>query len=374
MNVLVYISKGVSDVDRQYLTTLFALLDTNPDIEITYDAPLWRHNFSLFHIFGCWDAKALRLYNIALRTHTPVVLSPFGELNPWRIHNLLKVKRMLLNIPVQRMLSRVEVVHACGQFESDTLKSLNATANIVRIDNPRISGAIDTADMAAQFVRLYHKTLNTWPATMLTAADLELVGALVLAGIDAEMFAAMDLRLETIDALTTPQWRYVLMYAAQERVLDLVRKGLERLQTETPSTDLSKFETFCFDPIPEDDNLAEGEEQEAEDEQQEETDNPDDNSTVDGIVEIVRTLYDTLPKDTAHLQLLATLYANLRLTDYDEQALVQALNKVKLLPFFRRVESVMHHLFKLPEGFMPILPLDDKQTKSLTNKITKVYN
>ena len=188
------------------------------------------------------------------------------------------------------------------------------------------------------------------------------------------MFAAMDLRLETIDALTTPQWRYVLMYAAQERVLDLVRKGLERLQTETPSTDLSKFETFCFDPIPEDDNLAEGEEQDAEDEQQEETDNPDDNSTVGVIVENVRTLYDALPKDTAHLQLLATLYANLRLTDYDEQALVQALNKVKLLPFFRRVESVMHDLFKLPEGFMPILPLDDKQTKSLTNKITKVYN
>ena len=102
MNVLVYISKGVSDVDRQYLTTLFALLETNPDIEITYDAPLWRHDFSLFHIFGCWDAKALRLYNMAFRTHTPVVLSPFGELNPWRIHSLLKVKRMLLNIPVQR--------------------------------------------------------------------------------------------------------------------------------------------------------------------------------------------------------------------------------------------------------------------------------
>ena len=81
-----------------------------------------------------------------------------------------------------------------------------------------------------------------------------------------------------------------------------------------------------------------------------------------------------ISKDTAHLQLLVNLYASLRLTDYDEQVLVQALIKARLLQFFRRAESVMHHLFKLPEGFMPILPLNDKRAAWLTSKITKVYN
>lgn len=374
MNVLVYISRGVSDVDKQYLTALFGLLDTDLNITVTQEMPSWQHNFSLFHIIGCWDAKALYLYSMAVRTHTPVVLSPFGDLNPWRVSNLPRVKRMLMHIPVQRMLRGVGVIHVCGQLESDTLKAINTNANIVRIDNPRISKGIDMTDMAKQFQRMYHKTLNTWPATMLTMADLELVGSLVLAGVDVEMFTLMDLHAETIEALSTSRWRFILMYAAQERVLDLLRKGLEKLQTDTPSTDLSSFEAFNFDPIPEDDTSAEDEEQNAEDEHEEETPDQDNDPTIKNIIDNVRSLHDSLSKDTAHLQLLVNLYASLRLTDYDEQVLVQALIKARLLQFFRRAESVMHHLFKLPEGFMPILPLNDKRAAWLTSKITKVYN
>ena len=279
-----------------------------------------------------------------------------------------------MHIPVQRMLRGVGVIHVCGQLESDTLKTINTNANIVRIDNPRISKGIDMTDMAKQFQRMYHKTLNTWPATMLTMADLELVGSLVLAGVDFEMFTLMDLHAETIEALSTAHWRFVLMYAAQERVLDLLRKGLEKLQTDTPSTDLSSFEAFNFDPIPEDDTSAEDEEQNAEDEHEEETPDQDNDPTIKNIIDNVRSLHDSLSKDTAHLQLLVNLYASLRLTDYDEQVLVQALIKARQLQFFRRAESVMHHLFKLPEGFMPILPLNDKRAAWLTSKITKVYN
>ena len=99
------------------------------------------------------------------------------------------------------MLKQVGVVHVCGQLEYDTLKAFNVNTNIVRIDNPRITSGIEMTDMANQFMRMYRKTLNTWPASMLTTAELELVGLLVLAGIDAEMYTLMDLRNETIEAL-----------------------------------------------------------------------------------------------------------------------------------------------------------------------------
>jgi hypothetical protein len=373
MNVLVYISKNVSDADKQYLTTLFGLMQNQLNITIASEAPSWKDSFSLIHLVGCWDAKTLYIYNWAVRTHTAVVLSPLGDLNPWHINNLPTAKRLLLNIPIKRMLKQVGVVHVCGQLEYDTLKTFNVNTNIVRIDNPRITSGIEMTDMANQFMRMYRKTLNTWPASMLTTAELELVGLLVLAGIDAEMFTLMDLRNETIEALATSKWSYVLMYAAQERVLDLLRKGLERLQTTTPSTDLSGFETFNFDPIPEDNNDTEdGEDAEVE-EIGEDTSSPDNNAVIKTIVENVLTLYNSLSEDTAHLQLLVNLYASLRLSDYDEEALVQALNKARMLQFFRQAEGVMHNLLKLPEGFMPILPLNDKHTTHLTHKITKVF-
>ncbi len=373
MKVLVYISKGVSDADRQYLTDLFSLINTNLTIVVTNDIPILRHDFSLFHLIGCWDAKTLLLYNLSLRTHTPVVLSPFGELNPWRIRSLSLPKRMVMTMPVKRMLGGVGVLHACGQLESETLKRRTNNANIVRIDNPRISKAVEFSDAANQFLRMYNKTLNTWPSSMLTQADLELTGLLVLAGVDPEMFGIMDLRSDAIEALSTPHWRFILMYAAQERVLDMVRKGLETLKAETPSTDLSGFETFSFDPIPEDSSLENDEQQEEADEQTTDDDAPNNDPTIGVIVDNVRALYESLPKDTAHLQLLTNLYASLRLNDYDEQMLVKALNAERLLPFFRRAEGVMHRLLKLPEGFMPTPPLEDNRTAWLTTKITKVY-
>lgn len=77
MNVLVYISRGVSDVDKQYLTALFGLLDTDLNITVTQEVPSWQHDFSLFHIIGCWDAK-----------HYTCIVWQYGHIRQWSYHPL----------------------------------------------------------------------------------------------------------------------------------------------------------------------------------------------------------------------------------------------------------------------------------------------
>ena len=40
-------------------------------------------HYDILHIHGCWHYSAYRLYKLAVRKGTRMVLSPYGQLEPW---------------------------------------------------------------------------------------------------------------------------------------------------------------------------------------------------------------------------------------------------------------------------------------------------
>jgi len=79
-------------------------------------------SIDLLHVHEVWSHPVYAAAKIARRSGTPCVLTPHGELEPWRVRNrLLKhlKKRAYLSLLGQRMLRGVDCLHAITPREVD---------------------------------------------------------------------------------------------------------------------------------------------------------------------------------------------------------------------------------------------------------------
>lgn len=374
MNVLTYFSRDIPDADRQHLQSLYALMAGQVGCtQFASKADLDRSKYALMHLVGCWDARTIWLQKQAEERNIPVLLSLWGTLTPWYIRRLNPACRLLLGKRVRRMVCRSTAVHVCGELEQSLFRARRWNDACERIDNPLLSNAVDERAVAAQWERLYHKVLDTRPASMLSEADERLIGDLLLAGVDPEWFSDLELQPQLESQFDQTPWRYVLMYAQQEQVLEGLYAGLKQLSLPAPHVDWAAFESFRTGDEPLN-HLS--------------TEPPThvsgmlnkkvrrlaacSDETVRKLCYMVFHLYQEEKDHQLPLAHLVDLYCKLRLEPFDEALFVSQLRGAGLLPFFRRIEYVLQHFLRLTEGFMPAPALADKRAQQLRRKIIKI--
>ena len=69
------------------------------------------------------------------------------------------------------------------------------------------------------------------------------------------------------------------------------------------------------------------------------------------------------------LRHLIELDRSLRRDNIQDDRLCETLDENHLLKYFRRVLQLLSELTDIDEGFMPAVPLDDRQTKTLRNRL-----
>lgn len=68
---------------------------------------------------------------------------------------------------------------------------------------------------------------------------------------------------------------------------------------------------------------------------------------------------------------LCNLHTLIKYNDYDEDQLKDILKRMQLYKFSRRMIKILEEFTQLEEGFMPLIPLDDKHTKQIRNIFNK---
>jgi hypothetical protein len=150
-----------------------------------------------------------------------------------------------------------------------------------------------------------------------------------------------DCRWITEDVPAEPDWRQIAIFARHEQVAHTVELGMKVMGQNPPAIDAMAIATYL----------------------------PDDYTPVEPSTDLETLLWDLHRAPT--LNRLCALHTLLRKTDFDDAHFVGLLRQRKQLKWGQRLMQVLANLTLLEEGFMPLPALDDKETDTIIQTITK---
>ena len=281
----------------------------------------------IIHIHGCWHSLSSLTTPSALRRR--IVITPHGGLQPW-ILSEHKAQQIL----ERRLVGRAYTLIAMGQQERQELQKLGWNPRIETIANPLITRTTTTEQLVSEHLRIYQKVMDSYVCELLNEESKQTLRTLLKAGITGDRRWLGDIQIKEV------QWRPLLLYAYQEGVADVVARGIDVLGIHAPATNTAQVD--CYLPV----NYKQPQSQ-----------------TV-SLQELIKL---TLGHPT--LRYLADLDSKLRQSDIDEEQLAEELKNTELKAKTARLMQLLAEQTALDEGFMPIAPLNDKQTQVLRQKL-----
>jgi len=206
--------------------------------------------------------------------------------------------------------------------------------------NPVITRSVTVAETAKELCRVYRTVMDSNVLELMDSDTLTALRLLLKVG------TAGDKRWAQQPLPATADWRQIVIYAYREGVLDTVKKGFRLFGAETPSINLE--ETAAY--LPKD----------------YETPKP---PHAGSLAELVQLLDDEAAAGHLTLQSIVELQRMLMNTNVDEDKLAKMLEESKQTKMFGRLLHLAAEMTLLDEGFMPLPPINDKQTQQLGQTI-----
>ena len=340
----------------------------------------------IVHVHGCWHYSIVRQ---ALRFHREgarIVMSPHGGLEPWVIHERHFTEKLTKTLLWQRrMVESAYVLIAHGPMEAEALQQLGWNPRAETIRNAVVTNSITPEAMRQHTREVYRKVMDSDTVELMDADSRRMLSILLKAGITGdkrwldERLEMRDERLEMRDErydyiqgdsqgnsrgnsqansqgvqgnhisplsllpshLNDSSWRQLLVYADHENVRAVVDRGLHVLDIRAPYIETNRIKSY----LPTDYQLPKVE-----------------NRSVVGIVSEMR-------QGPLTLRQFVELDRALRRDDVNDEVIVDQLTEKRLIRFFRHILQLLQEQTLLDEGFLPAVPINDKQTANLRHQL-----
>jgi glycosyltransferase involved in cell wall biosynthesis len=311
-------------------------------------------HYDLVHLHGCWRNSTRKIVAAALRQGARLVLTPHGQLNPWVMEDNYWQEKLPKRVFYQRAIVRqAYAVIIQGAIEQECMQKLKWNSRQVMIRNAVVTHSITPEEMASKTYDVYWKIINSNPLSLMTDDTRVALKNLLKAGITGDV--------RWLDDMTAPhdvtEWRKILCFAHQEHVEDTLQRGIRVMGLEAPDIDATQIPYF----LPDDYEEAETIQQTIGN--QFATEN-------DRLMATFRTLRRLSADRQLRIAHLVELDRELRRHACQEDILADDLAEYKLLKLARRIMQLMAEKTGLTDGFMPVLPLNDRTTRTLSKRIT----
>lgn len=311
-------------------------------------------HFDILHIHGCWRYSAYRILKLATKNGSRMVLSPYGQLEPWIINeNYWKEKAPKKWLFQKDIVENAYALIIQGEMEEECMRKLGRNERLEIIRNPMITQSISPSEMAYKTYCVYRKILDSHTIGLMQERTRLLLRDFIKAGITGDARWVTD-DLPEID--DTEQWRHLLIYAHHEHIIHLVQRGIHLLHYQAPDLDIQKIS--CYLP-------AHG-------------------TTIQSIQDAIGSQYVSendrliatfkqIRKLSQHHQLtichLCEIDRELREHYVEEDHLMETLKEAGLFKMACRTMSLLDAYTGFDIGFMPVPPLDDGITRKLKQQI-----
>lgn len=358
MNVLHYISDKDSMI-RQYVTMLVNSMGLEADNTVAEEDGIAKEklqtvHFDILHIHGCWSYAAYRLLKIAENKGVRVVLSPYGQLEPWIIQEDYWKEKFPKKLLFQKDLAvRAYAVIIQGKMEEECIRDLGWNERLEIIRNPIITHSITAAEMAHQTYRVYRKVLDSNTLQLMKPQTVQLLRSMIKAGITGDRQWVTDDLYEMNDM---EQWRYVLVYARDENISPIVIRGARLLNYQIPDLDTSTISSYLPKKYEKVKSIQEsiGNQYVSENER---------------LMATFRQVRKLILRRQLTISHLCEIDRELREHDVEEDHLCETLKDSHLYKLACRTMRLMDELTGLDEGFMPMSPLNDRITQQIKLQI-----
>lgn len=341
---------------------------------------LKQYNPDIVTIHACWSMNAAIVGCICRKKGFAVVTLPHGGLMTNQLNTQFwkqKLPRILLY--QWAAIRKSYAVVATTTNELNELRELGWRKRLILVRNPFAIDTIhSTEEESAECMRmLYQKIVDT--NAYLNLSDFEEQAFCLLLFTSTVSDSGMTIkdstelqevlteeRQQQLRRLSQMEWQHILLAAKDRGVEREISEGANLLTLTPPITDVvvparfpAKHKRYIRVNIKARKHLAgEGE------------------TTVEyRLAMTLSNLFRCLKKqqcesDSYRLwKEIAALYAMLRFEDYDEEKLLSILLKMKIKTFTRRMMHILQEVMLLTRGFMPVTPLNDKETKRLQHTL-----
>lgn len=292
----------------------------------------------IVHIHGCWNYKTVRQAMKARSRGARIVFTPHGGLEPWIINERRLSEKLCKTLLWQRQLvecSYVTIAH--GRMEAEALQQLQWTPRIEIIRNAVVTNSITPEAMSQHTHDVYRKVMDSNTIELMSPDARRLLTMLLKAGITGdERWIADD-----PPTIADTEWRRLLIYANHENVRTTVDKGYHLLGLRHEYFDTEHIKSYM----------------------------PTGYKIPHVAAHDVTGLTAEMHRGQLTLRHFVELDRALRRGDIDEDRLCEALQEKRLLKFFRRLLQILTEVTGLDEGYLPALPLNDRQTQKMRNRL-----
>ncbi|MDO5447081.1 MAG: hypothetical protein Q4F34_04800 [Prevotellaceae bacterium] len=257
------------------------------------------------HVHGGWNYAAYQCLNMSRTRGFLTFFTPYGELSMKEIKNRLWQEKIWKLLFYQRpMLKKASYVIVQSQKEGDTLYTLGRSANMEIVPN-------DSGTLADRMVTLYRNASDDQRTKEVSMQTLTVI--------HDQLHELIHSRPLPKVALTAREVKQYNLFCMQQRFVETI----------TDSYEVPRY---------------------------------NDGDACEVVYKMTKKLKSDLSKKVATFNDIFQLAATIQNNDYDEDRLVQGLQKDGLLNFLRRAIQVADELCGIEPGFMPCLPLNDAKT------------
>ncbi len=333
----------------------------------------------ILHIHGCTGHTELKVLNAAEDRHIPIIVSPSGNLAAITLNERSPLKQLTSDASrARKMLNEADAIHVTGGMEKETVEKLqiipgkennDISRKMVVIKNSVLTNSITDEDMRADFASLYRKIIDRRAYDVMLPETKQLELLLLRTGVNGMYCNRNSSDDELVKSVTAEEMNKIFIHAETEDIRDFIDAGCVKYGI-----------TFCPDR-----KLC-----------RERAGLPDDMKRIslsDNIEKIKSKNYkilrdfenykveqelycfiacaqDMLEKHTLTLRHLAELNDILINTEYREDIVDKLFRDSKIYDFAARLMQAAHEYVALPEGFMPVTPINDKKTIEILTFLT----
>lgn len=303
----------------------------------------------IIHIHGANQMLHTKAMRCARKLNIRTVVTPHGQLQPFALQMLPAQQRAAMTLVQREFIEGAYAVITLGKMERQSFMALGWNPRVEEVHNAVTTNTISTAEMAAQTFAIYQKILDSNTLELMDDLTRRALKVIIKAGILGDK-RWVEQEAKEVDARLI-DWRRLLIYAEHENISNYTDYGIRILDYSSPLLDVTRIAAYFpkkyHRPQPIKELIG--------DYQGDET---------DYLMRIIRQVLKS-PTLLNMMELTRELYRD----NVNDDQLAEALEDANLTKRAARLIQVLKEQVLLDEGYMPIDPLDDKQTDALRNTL-----
>ena len=301
----------------------------------------------IIHVHGVNQMLQFKALRCAQKMNIRCVVTLHGQMQPFAFSAMSKSERINLLLVQREYVQNVYAVITLGKLETSNFTKYGFNPRIEEIHNSVYTNTITPAEMAAQTFAVYQKVMDSNTREKMDSHTLSALKVIIKTSIMGDKRWVEN---EPLDPRLI-NWRHLLLYAEHENIVNYTDYGIRLLGLSAPLFDTQKVAAYFPKnyvrpkPIKEIVGDYQGDE-------------------TDFLMRIIRQLLKA-PTLLGCIELTRELYRD----NVNDDLLAEKLEDAGLTKSAARLIQVLNEELLLDEGFMPIDPLDDKQTDKLRNNL-----